>query len=93
MGEGVCSRDLVDAGRGAASIKRATKKGDFILKFFRCRTCGFKLVHDGQLHKHVGHSWQNPGNSSVAEDIQILGWYIVKGIKHLWTTTRKLFVS
>jgi hypothetical protein len=56
------------------------------MKFYRCRTCGLRLVHDGQLEKHKGHHWQNTGSSTLVEDIKIIGWY-------LWQKAGKLLKS
>lgn len=54
------------------------------MKLFRCRTCNFQLVHDGQQKHHVGHTWVNATNSTLSEDIKIIGWLTWEMIKKLF---------
>lgn len=44
------------------------------MKFFRCRTCGYMLVHDGHLPQHVGHTWTEAANGTVFEWLKTLCW-------------------
>ena len=54
------------------------------MKFYRCETCGYMLVHDGQFEEHGGHRWRHAGHSTLGEDIKIIGWWTWEKIKKLF---------
>ena len=52
------------------------------MELFRCRNCGFLLVHDGLLTRHIGHTWVTAGNDGTfAEWLKVKAWRIAAWLR------------
>lgn len=61
------------------------------MEFYRCETCGYLLIHDGQFREHCGHRLRNAAHSTLAEDVKIIGWKIQRAGEEKCRTIRRLF--
>lgn len=53
-------------------------------EYFRCETCGYKLVHIDDMEDHAGHRWRLAAHSTLGEDFKIIGRFVWKKVKRLF---------